>query len=85
MPDKPWPEWLPFSPEAAYEKGCEDGYSRGVTDATRHAAKQERILQELIAELRDEHRNEGYCGAALAAADRAEARLHTARHADTHH
>lgn len=66
MPDKPWPEWLPFSPEAAYEKGCEDGYSRGVTDATRHAAKQERILHRCPVP---------WPCPDLLAADRAEARL----------
>ncbi len=34
------------------------------------------ILTDLIAELRDEHANgDGYCGAALEAADRAEQRL----------
>lgn len=36
----------------------------------------ERILLDLIADLRDAHANwDGYCGASLQAADRAEARL----------
>ncbi len=57
-------EWLIL---IGYEAGREDGEAVTV------------ILQDLIAELRDEHRNEGYCGAALAAADRAEARLREVR------
>lgn len=61
------PEYL-----SGYQAGFVDGY---FTDSEQ-IAPIVAILTDLIAELRDEHNNgDGYCGAALEAADRAEQRL----------
>jgi hypothetical protein len=62
----------------------EDGYATGVQDQMRRAVTLDRVLQDLIAELRDEHWPAGggycHCGEGFPcsmgeAADRAEVRL----------
>lgn len=65
-----------------YATSYNEGYDGGVQDSMLRATQIERVLQDLIAELRDGYESDPYLGgwhlravAMLSAADRAEARL----------